>query len=565
VRAQRAARDEGSTLIETIVALALVMTAMGAMGTFFVNSVLLVAQQRTSQDAAQLADSAMEQVRALKGSSLLTGRGPLKTAAQWAAAPATVTPYLNTMLQVSDPLITDPASTLGDDAAVSTATQTMTVDNTQFSRTIYVGSCDIYLGGTSDCVNSAVVTPPADSTKDLEFFRVVVLIAWTARNCPTGTCSYVTSSLISRASEPIFDFHRPSPTVATTAATFYKGTLTSFQLQANGGQLPNTWTAVPVPPGMTVAPNGVVSGTPTTLGTTASSATVTDKLLRSDTEPVTFTVVAPLALTTPSTTVAHVGDTISQAATGSGGVAPLTYKATTGLPTGLPTGLAISSSTGAITGTVTTAGTYSPSITVTDSNGTFDNPASVSGTYSFTVWPAVTLAAIGDQTISLGSAVSVTASGAGGDGRLTYSATGLPLGVTINSSSGVIAGLPTVPGRYLPLVTVTDGSSGSASVRFALIVNTATQLIFTSPSYAAADRTSAVGTTVSMTLANNAAVLGLSPTMTISGLPPGLTLNPLTGTVSGRPTTAGTYTVTALATNVLPPQVSTLTFLWTVS
>jgi type II secretory pathway pseudopilin PulG len=587
VRACDGAGDEGSTLIETIVALALVLTAMAAMGPFFVNSFLIVNQQRTTQTAAQLADSAINQLRALKGSSLVTGRGFAKTDQQWCSVPfppaggalsqiptgagqraATcaanaATPYLATMQEVWDPLITGVSSTLGDDAAIPTATQTMTAGNASFARTIYVGACDIYVGGTGSCVNSTVVTPPADGTKDLQFFRAVVLVTWTARECPTGTCSYVTSTLLSRASEPVFDFHRPSPVITTTKATFYRNTSTTFQLVASGGQLPNVWTATPVPTGLTVTPAGVLSGTPITLGTTTSTVTATDTLGRADTDTVVLTVVAPPALTLPGTTVAHVGDPITQVAAGTGGVAPLTYTAT-----GLPTGLSINSSTGAITGTITAALpsiTTTVAVTVTDANTTFDNPAGVTGSYSFSEYPAVVLASIPDQTITLGSTVSVTASGSGGDGRYTYSATGLPLGVTINSSTGVLSGLPAVPGRYLPTVTATDGSGGSASQRFALLVNSSTALIFTSPAPSAPDQASTVGSTVSLALASNAGLLGLSPATTVTGLPPGLTLNPLTGTISGRPTTAGTYTVTAVVTNLLPPQTSVLTFLWKVS
>lgn len=586
MRASRDAGDEGSTLIETLVALAVVMTVMSAMGPFFINSLLIVAQQRTNQTAAQLADGAIAQIRALKGSSLVTDRGFLKTDRQWCAVPfpaaggalsqlpsgvtargATcpanaATPYLVSMQEVWDPQVTDPASTLGDDAAISTATQTMAIDNTTFARTIYVGACDIYTTSTSgNCVNSTVFAPPSDSSTDLKFFRAVVLITWPARTCPAGTCSYVTSTLLSRASEPTFDFHRPSPLVTTKSATFYRNTATAFSLKASGGQLPNTWTATPLPVGLTVTPAGVLSGTPTTLGTTVSTVRVADTLGRSDTETVTLNVVAPLVLTVPANPVGHVGDAVSQAAVATGGVAPYTYSSSA-----LPPGLSLNTSTGAITGTLTTAGSFGPiTVTVADSNTTVGVAAPMSVSYTQVVWPAVALAAIPAQSVNLGSPVSVTAAGSGGDGSLTYSATGLPLGVAINASTGVISGPPVVPGRYLPTVTVTDGSGGTASARFALVVNSSTVLNFTSPPLSAPDQSSTVGTLVSVTLSNNGGLLGLLPTLAVTGLPPGLTLNVLTGVVSGRPTTAGTYTVTAIATSLLPPQISNLTFLWTVT
>jgi hypothetical protein len=204
-------------------------------------------------------------------------------------------------------------------------------------------------------------------------------------------------------------------------------------------------------------------------------------------------------------------------------------------------------------------------ITVTDGNQTLDLPASVTVKYTHRVYPAVVLAAISDQQVNVGSSLSVTAAGSGGDGTLTYSASGLPSGVTINGTTGVLSGTPTVGGRYLPVVTVTDGSGGSASRQFAIEVDSPTGLVFTSPSLSAPDQTSSVGKQTKLTLDTNAKVLGLSPVIAVTGLPPGLTFNPQSGAISGKPTTAGAYVVTAVVTNLVPPQVSNLVFLWTVS
>ena len=49
---------------------------------------------------------------------------------------------------------------------------------------------------------------------------------------------------------------------------------------------------------------------------------------------------------------------------------------------------------------------------------------------------------------------------------LTYSATGLPTGLTINSSSGLIAGSLSTAGNYNVTVNVDDGNGGSDSVSF---------------------------------------------------------------------------------------------------
>jgi len=55
---------------------------------------------------------------------------------------------------------------------------------------------------------------------------------------------------------------------------------------------------------------------------------------------------------------------------------------------------------------------------------------------------------------------------AAGGGKLTYRAVGLPPGVTINSSTGVISGSPTSWGTFQPFVSVRDADTASGSTSF---------------------------------------------------------------------------------------------------
>lgn len=79
----------------------------------------------------------------------------------------------------------------------------------------------------------------------------------------------------------------------------------------------------------------------------------------------------------------------------------------------------------------------------------------------------VTVTNPGSQTSTVGTAVSlqITATDSAAGQSLSYSATGLPAGLSINSTTGVITGTPTGTGTFTVIVTATDttGAKGSAT------------------------------------------------------------------------------------------------------
>jgi hypothetical protein len=77
----------------------------------------------------------------------------------------------------------------------------------------------------------------------------------------------------------------------------------------------------------------------------------------------------------------------------------------------------------------------------------------------------------GTQTSTVGTPVSLTMSASGGTPPYTWSATGLPAGLSINTTSGVISGTPTTAATSSVTVTVHDSASATGTTTFSWVVN----------------------------------------------------------------------------------------------
>ncbi|WP_433893652.1 putative Ig domain-containing protein [Streptomyces sp. CA-111067] len=86
----------------------------------------------------------------------------------------------------------------------------------------------------------------------------------------------------------------------------------------------------------------------------------------------------------------------------------------------------------------------------------------------------VTVTSPGNQSTKVNTAVSlqIHASDSASGQSLTYSATGLPAGLSINASSGLISGTPTATGTSSVTVTAKDSTNASGSTSFSWAVTT---------------------------------------------------------------------------------------------
>ena len=264
-----------------------------------------------------------------------------------------------------------------------------------------------------------------------------------------------------------------------------------------------------------------------------------------------------VTVTNPGSQTSIVGARVSlqMQATDSQSGQPLTWSAS-----GLPT-LSINSSSGLISGTPTTSGTSSVTVTATDTTG-----ASGNAPFSWTVNPqsgnTVTVTNPGSQTSTVGTAVSLQmqATDSQSGQTFTWSGSGLPAGLSINSSSGLISGTPTTSRTSSVTVTATDTTGASGNARFSWTVNpqAANTVTVINPG----SRSTKIGVAVSLQLQATDSQAGQTFTWTAIGLPLGLTVT-AGGLIHGTPTVQGLYVVTVTATDTTGAQGST-SFLWTV-
>jgi hypothetical protein len=301
-----------------------------------------------------------------------------------------------------------------------------------------------------------------------------------------------------------------APGLSMMPVTLINGTVgsayPSTAVTPAGGVAPYTITVGGLPSGMTFD-GANIAGTPAlgTEGTVSVSISVNDAIGETVNTTLSLTIDPPAAIVVgavnlPATGV--YGAAYSGSAAAGGGVGALTWTAT-----GLPAGVSISP-TGAISGTPMAVGTFAVVLTVKDTLG---QTATVNGSVVISA-PAITAFTANLPAVQVGTAYSATLSASGGYGAFTYSATGLPAGLTLTGNT--ISGTPTGAGIFPVTLTATDGLGTVATLSQTLTV---TDFTVTATS---ASQTVKRGSSVSNTVTIGALYgFGNTVSLSVGGLP----------------------------------------------
>ena len=352
----------------------------------------------------------------------------------------------------------------------------------------------------------------------------------------------------------------PAPAITTTTLpSGVVGTAYSQTLAATGGAGTLTWSVTgTLPAGLSLnASTGVISGTPTAFGTSTFTMKVTDSAPTPMTSTQSLSIIInnpPLTITTTSLPNDLVGTAYSASLAAAGGASPYTWSVTVGT---LPAGLTLNASTGAITGNPTTAGTSNFTVTVTDS--TTPTAQTQTKALSITIYGVLAITTTSLPNGAVGTGYSQTLAVTGGASPYTWSVAGsLPAGLSLNTSTGVISGMPSATGTSNFTVTVTDSTTPTAQTQsqsLSITINGASggTLSITTTSLPSG----VVSTDYIGTVGVSGGVQPYTWSVTVGTLPAGLSLDTSTGVISGTPTAQATSNFTVTVTDSTTPTAQT--------
>lgn len=313
------------------------------------------------------------------------------------------------------------------------------------------------------------------------------------------------------------------------------------QLSSSGGVGPyvyNVATGV-LPLGITLSPNGYISGTPRSIGSTTFTITSTDSSADVGRREYTIGISQVNIDIQPGILPAGVAfqeyGPVTISATG--GTAPYSFQLIGSLQNGLRF------SNNSISGTPTVSGNKAITIQATDINGN-------SGTKSYILFVEQIEVIISPGSFPQGNFNAiyppVTVSASGGTAPYSFAVTWgtLPQGLSLNPTTGIISGRPTAKGQFNLAITATD-ANGNQGIKQYLLPVAETSLTVDPPVLPNGLRNVAYDQTLIATGGTAPYTFSL---LAGGSLPAGLTL--VGDRISGIPTTLGSSTFTIKAVDV---------------
>ncbi|GAB3570405.1 hypothetical protein GCM10027578_26710 [Spirosoma luteolum] len=365
----------------------------------------------------------------------------------------------------------------------------------------------------------------------------------------------------------------PSPQTAVVGQLYSTSVAQAFSDPTVGDVL--SYTAAGLPTGIVIAPlTGIIAGTPLTALTDPQTITVTATDLLGASVSTTYVlnvlaanlspVLTGVSIPSPQTATVGVSFSLVTAAAFSDPNGDLLTYAVSGLPASLT----IDATTGIITGTPssTLGSPFSVTVTATDLLGGLVNTDFVLQILNPNRTPVLTGTTIpSPQTATTGAFYTTPTAQAFSDPdgeTLTYSATGLPTGMLIAPATGIISGVAssTVGSPFTVQVTAKDKAGSSVGASYVLIVVNANRApVLTGLGIITPQTVTLNGLYRTITAQAFRDPNGDVLTYSATSLPAGLSIDPLTGVISGRPTTtAGSpFTIQVTASDPAGASVST--------
>ena len=410
------------------------------------------------------------------------------------------------------------------------ATPTYTGDSIVFSIT----SGSLPMGLTLNSETGVISGTPTQSVSN----RQVTIKAQNSLGSKTTTVKFTVLGAISSFSYPQSTYSIAKG-VSFSASPNGSGDSVVFSIQS--GSLPT---------GLTLNANsGVISGTPSQSVANRQVTIKAENELGSQTATLTFNVLVPISTFSYPKSTYSIAKGASFSVTPSVSGESVTYSVSSG---SLPTGLTLNASNGVISGTPTQSVSNSQ-VTIVAENAM----GSKSFSLTFNVLTSISSFSYpqSEYTLTKNTFFSVAPSVSGDS--ITYSITSgsLPVGLTLNSETGVISGTPSqsVSGREVTIKAQNSLGSKTTTVKFTVLGAIS--------SFSYPQSTYSIAKGVSFSASPNGSGDSVVFSIQSGSLPTGLTLNANSGVISGTPSqSVANRQVTIKAENELGSQTATLTF-----